>query len=221
MTAIVVIDTETTGLGPKSREGPRPDAIVQVGVAWRHPKKGIQVWERLCNPGLKFLANGRASEALAVNRLSEASVRKAPSAATIARDLRALLGLIKEEAGGLDVRAFNVEFDRPFLEAEPWNLLVSWGPCLMIEAAQAFGGLSGRIPLWRACQEAGVPTDDRLHTAGTDARLALQVHEFIARSAPTRRVAPVHSRYNPGCELDHPHDGPCGYFAEGDFYEFE
>lgn len=235
MAIIVVVDTETTGLGRFHDRGPRPDGVVQVGLAWRHPTRGIQVWERICNPGPKLLEFGRAAEALRISGLTETQVLAAPTSAKVARELHTQLTRIRREQGRIELRAFNVKFDRSFLTLEPWKLKTGWGPCLMVEAARGFGYDSERVGLGRAAELVGVKIEGRPHTAGTDARTALLVHEYFAArigsrrdQIPTRNTVPPSSdsgwRYRAGCELCEstgPHDGDHGYFQEGEFYSFE
>jgi hypothetical protein len=157
--------------------------VVQVGIAWRSAAGEMQIWEQTCDPGRSYLAGGRADEALSINGLTPAVIQLAPRASAVARALRSKLVGIRKDHHGLELRAFNMSFDRPFLEAQPWNLKAEWGPCLMIQAARLFGSFNGRIPLWRACQEANIPLGARLHTAGIDARLALELHEFMRRKS--------------------------------------
>lgn len=176
---IVAIDTETTGLGHNDSRGPRPDGIVQVGIAWRDPTSSVKTWSTLCNPGQRFLADGRAAEALTVNGLTVNKISRAPPAAAAAQELRAVLERLKRGGTIVELRAFNVGFDRPFLEAAPWQLALSWGECLMRRSASRFGGSYGRIPLWRACAAAGVTFDGRAHSADVDARAALLLSEFL------------------------------------------
>jgi DNA polymerase III epsilon subunit-like protein len=130
MAIIVVVDTETTGLGRFDGRGARPDAVVQVGLAWRPKGEGVQVWERVCNPGPKFVEGGRADEALKISGLTLEQVLSAPSAESIGRELRSVLARIRRSEGEVDLRAFNVEFDKVFLSVEPWTIRTGWGPCL-------------------------------------------------------------------------------------------
>jgi DNA polymerase III epsilon subunit-like protein len=236
MTTVVVVDTETTGLGERHPDGPRPDAVVQVGIAWRSTGGAVKIWERTCNPGAEFLRDGRADVALGVNGLTTSQILTAPSAASIAKELRVELVRIRQAGGRVDLRAFNCEFDRAFLSRKPWSLRTGWGPCLMIEAAKTFGYESGRVKLGRAAEILGVDVRGRAHSAGTDAATALRVHETIlerssnSRTSQTplerptvRRLVPK-SGYREGCELCEntgPHEGAHGFFQEGDFYPFD
>lgn len=183
MTGFVAIDTETTGLGSKDPAGGREDGIVQVGVAWRDESKSLQFWERTCNPGRRFLAGGRANRALEISGLSLQSVEKSEPSQKVAASLRAVLAKIGRHSPDFQLLAFNVEFDREFLQVAPWKIGGPWGPCVMARSAQRFQAPNGRIPLWKAASLAGVTPPGKLHSAGADASTALLVHEFLERSA--------------------------------------
>ena len=176
---VVAIDTETTGLGHNDSRGPRPDGVVQVGIAWRETRASIGSWSIYCNPGPRFLAGGRASEALAVNGLTLERILQSIPAAGAAEQLRAKLNSLETTGGHVELRAFNAAFDRPFLEVAPWRLSHPWGECLMARAAERFGSFNGRIPLWRACAAAGIEFDGQAHSADVDARAALRLSEFL------------------------------------------
>jgi DNA polymerase III epsilon subunit-like protein len=182
---VVAIDTETTGLGHKDTP-PRTDGVVQVGIAWRDSTGKLQTWERTCNPGPRFLAGGRAGRALEVSGLSPDAVLAAPSAKLVAAELRAHLRTLAPPAAAVELRAFNRAFDEPFLTAAPWSLTEPWGPCVMIASYERFGGLNpGRIPLWKALQEARVESVHEAHRAGADAAAALLVLEALSSMGPT------------------------------------
>jgi hypothetical protein len=179
---VVVVDTETTGLGHNARP-PRPDGVVQIGYAWRTPRGKIVRWAALCNPGKPYLSGGRATEALWVNGLQLPTILAAPSSKTIAAEFRAHLDNIRDESGcELDVRSYNRSFDEPFLSARPWVIPSQmWGPCLM-QAAQDHLGLSRWPKLHVALNLLGImPPDGRSHTADVDAHAALLIHERILR----------------------------------------
>ena len=229
----MVIDTETTGLGLFGRTGPRPDGVVQVGIAWRRPSRQIQVWERICNPGAEFLEGGRADEALQINGLTREQVLSAPVVKSVAKELREKLAQIRRRYGRFQLLAFNVEFDKSFLVAQPWNIRTGWGPCLMEEAAQLFGARRGRIGLGEAAGLVGIKVGGRQHTAAVDAQTALLLHEHViiakgaskkaVMSSPLIRFVSESSGYREGCELCEntgPHTGEHGYFQEGEFYTF-
>ena len=77
---IVVIDVETTGLGHKARP-PREDGVVSVGLAWRADGE-LRTWERACDPGERFYADGRAEDAFRVNGFTAGQVRSFPPASS-------------------------------------------------------------------------------------------------------------------------------------------
>jgi DNA polymerase III epsilon subunit-like protein len=176
---IVAIDTETTGLGPNDPSGPREDGIVQVGIAFRLPGKEVTIWTRLCNPGLRFLASGRAERALVINHLSKSEVLDAPASRVVATELLNRLNRLSDSNAGIELRAFNSSFDRPFLEAHPWGLKYRWGPCLMLEAMDRYS-LTRRPRLVDALSIAGVRWTGPLHEAGADAHAALLLHEAMS-----------------------------------------
>lgn len=187
---VVVVDTETTGLGHNGRP-PRPDGIVQIGYAWRNPKGKVVRWQAVCNPGESFLRGGRADEALAVNRLRLTDILAAPSAKRIADEFRERLNAVSETTGApYEIRSFNRSFDEPFLRATPWRIPTErWGPCLMLAAQQHLGHWK-----WPKLHEAvnylGImPPEGRSHTAAVDAHAALLVHERIAFGGRSQAVS--------------------------------
>jgi DNA polymerase III epsilon subunit-like protein len=187
VTLVVGIDTETTGLGANDPEGPRPDGIVQIGIAWRDRRRELQTWQATCNPGAEFLADGRADQALRVNGLTIGEVLAAPPARKVPSELRSRLVDLEKIGGGIELRAFNAPFDQGFLSVPPWIVSHPWGPCLMLEAVEKFGSPTGRMPLWRALAEARIEQGAGAHTAGADARSALLLHEFLRPEAPSSR----------------------------------
>lgn len=193
---VVVVDTETTGLGHVARPA-RVDAIVSVGLSWRNREGKLQAWESRCHPGAEFLGKD-ADEALAVNGLSRAALDCYPPAVRVAEQVRYLL----EYVGATELRSYNVAFDRPFLEASPWRVSLPWGPCVMLAAtprcAECDGGGrlhtpsgeepcracrgSGRgrwLKLKVACEAHGVNPAGPLHSSGHDARLAYKLMEAL------------------------------------------
>lgn len=178
---IVVLDVETTGLG--HMDG-RPDGVVQVGYATRRPGDDqLLSWSRVCNPGATYLEGGRADEALAINGLTVEEVLAAPPAADVAAELRGRLSALAEDVPAFDLRAYNVAFDRPFLEVEPWRLEGPWGPCLMLLAHQRLNPYGKWPKLDEACRALGVELGaESAHDAGEDAKAALRVYERLARS---------------------------------------
>lgn len=182
---VVVLDTETTGLG--HRKG-REDGIVQVGLATRNPNDGeVETWSAVCNPGKRYLQGGRADEALAINGLTKEQILASPPAEQAARDLSQRLDGLRQAVGGIELRCFNLTFDRPFLEADPWSIDGPWGRCLMKLAERRLGFWK-----WPKLEEAiraldlSFP-DGGAHDAAADAHAALLVYEQLVereRGAP-------------------------------------
>lgn len=186
----VVIDTETTGLGHFATP-PRPDAIIQVGVAWRTIEGTVRAESLLCNPGKRFLENGRADGAIRIHGRSADEVLTYPPAEIVAKRLAELLRAISIDHGcPVELRAYNVDFDRPFLASPPWSIpSSSWGPCIMEEARVAIGGPDGRrLKLGLAADVLKIPTTPgSLHDAAYDARMALLVVEALS-TPPWRKT---------------------------------
>lgn len=173
----VVLDTETTGLG---RAAWREDGIVQVALAYRDPETGsVRTWSETCNPGRHLYADGRAAGAFAVNGLTEAQVLAARPVLAVAETLRGHLVDLQRRHGALDLRAYNLRFDQPFLAAAPWSLVGPWGPCLMLEA-HAILSPRGKWPkLTFACEALGLAYPGKTHEAAADAHAALLVHQTL------------------------------------------
>jgi DNA polymerase III epsilon subunit-like protein len=141
------------------------------------------VWREDCDPGPALRAGGRAEGAFRMNGMTEERLARARPAEEVARTLRTRLdALAREHAAVLDLRAYNVAFDRPFLEAPPWGLAGPWGPCVMLEAQRRLGY---RPKLAGACGALGVAwPEGPAHDAGTDALAALLLHEAMQALAP-------------------------------------
>lgn len=183
----VVIDTETTGLG--ATRG-RDDGIVQVALAYRDPdRRRVVTWSEICDPGEEYYSDGRAAIAFRINGMSEAALSDARSAKAVASDLRKRLKELTAMHGSVDLRAYNLGFDRPFLIAAPWRLTGPWGPCLMLEAHHALNP-GGKWPkLVEAAAMLGVKYPGKgAHDAASDAHAALLVHEALNPAPRSRRV---------------------------------
>jgi DNA polymerase III epsilon subunit-like protein len=181
----IVVDTETTGLGQAAE---REDAIVEVAFAWRDPASGaVRTWARLCNPGERHLAGGRADRALGISQIRIEDVRAAPDAREVAVEMRRELRALAR-APGATLLAYNVAFDAPFLAQAPWHLHGPWGPCLKLAAHRALDP-GGKWPrLLEACRMLGIAYPGAAHRAVHDAHAALLVHEALqarATAAPT------------------------------------
>lgn len=183
---VVVVDTETTGLGHLDRYGPRPDGVVQVGYAYRDARGRVEQWSQTCNPGPEYLAGGRARTALAINGISPQTVLRAPKAREVAKVLHRRLGEVEEKMGHpLVLRSYNRAFDEPFLRANPWKVPSDWwGSCIMVQAANHLNGPGGRwLKLEHALARLGLRWPaGAAHTAAVDAHAALLVHEALGGS---------------------------------------
>ncbi|MBI5636011.1 3'-5' exonuclease [Candidatus Micrarchaeota archaeon] len=176
----VAIDVETTGLGHAARP-PRQDAVLQLGIAWRE-KTEVKTWSKLCNPGKKFLANGRAGAALAVNRIQVGAIQNAEPAKAVAEEFWSKIDSIEGGSSGepVEFRAYNRFFDEGFLSQKPWSIpRHKWGSCIMQAAAKTLVN-ADRLKLERAMQMLQIPWFGQAHDAAIDARAALLVHEKIS-----------------------------------------
>jgi len=175
----VVVDVETTGLGHAAFP-PRADGVVQVGMAWREKSK-VKSWSDYCNPGKEFLADGRADEALSINKIPMAVIHKSRLAKAVAEDFRLQVKVIEDRTDeDASFLAYNRSFDEGFLSKAPWSVpRDKWGPCVMKAAAYHLTGYS-RLGLGRAMQMLEIPwPGKRAHDAALDAHAALLVHEKI------------------------------------------
>ena len=183
---LVVVDVETTGLG-HAASPPRKDGVVQVGLAWRSAGALLSA-QWLCNPGPDYLVANRADEALRINHLSMAQIHAAPSSTEVAALLsHTVLPRLRHPTHGLTLLAYNVTFDRGFLERPPWLLgPLAWGECLMEEAARKMGGGGRWLRLVEACERAKIALPpDQAHTAAGDARAAyLLMEQMRYRGGP-------------------------------------
>lgn len=182
---IIAIDTETTGFGHVGHS-PRVDGVVQVGYAYRAPGGHVRTWYKNCNPGAALLAGGRAREALGVNLLTEAEILAANPADDVAREFMEDLRRIEGESGApAELRAYNRDFDEPFLRPKPWAVpRDKWGRCIMKAAAVHLDGPEGRWPkLPDAVRRLGLMwPDGQAHNAAVDSHAALLVDEVLRKS---------------------------------------
>ena len=175
---LVVVDVETTGLGHVASP-PRKDGVVQVGLAWRSVGEILSA-QWTCNPGSDSLVANGADEALRIHHLSMARVQAAPSSVEVATLLKhTVLPRLRHPTHGLTLLAYNVMFDRGFLERHPWSLgTLAWGECLMVEAARRMGGGERWLRLVDACERAKIALPpEQAHTAAGDARAAYLLME--------------------------------------------
>lgn len=181
---LVVLDTETTGFGVSRG---RADGVVQIGLAYRIPGSShVVTWGMTCNPGAEYLEGGRAREALRISGLDEDAVRASPSASEAASRLGRILASLRSEHAFVRLTAYNIDFDRPFLEASPWNLTGPWGECIMLNAHKALNP-EGKWPrLTEACGALQIQYPGRAHEARIDAYAALLVHEALEARGTVR-----------------------------------
>ena len=174
----MAIDTETTGLGHKANPE-RDDAVIQVGIAWRDAKGKLATWGSLCLPDNKYILNGRAARALEINKLKLKDVLDAQKDSVVAGKLKIKL----KDIGKVELRAYNLSFDGPFLSKKPWNIpKAAWGPCIMRCASKHFGLDYGNMKLEEALDELGLKKPrGNFHNAETDAAAALLVDEALSK----------------------------------------
>jgi len=176
---LVVVDVETTGLG-HAADPPRRDAIVQVGLAWRSAGE-LRSAEWTCRPSPSFFADGRADDALRINHLTMTEILAASPETLVAFQTREeVLPALHHRAAGLTLFAYNVTFDRGFLEEWPWSLgRMAWGECLMARASRKLGRTAW-VRLVDACAAAGIDLPpEQAHTAAGDARAAYLLMEWL------------------------------------------
>ena len=164
----VFFDLETTGLDPATC------AVLEVGLVC-----GNLSWGSLLNPGPEAFADGRADKALAVNHIQLEDVQAAPETREVWNAFVRTLALL---AGGepLELVAWNVDFDRGFLLADPYmsETLRGWGVtfrCAMLRHKNR-PGATGRNTLAAAAERWGVQLDTtQTHRAVYDARVLADI----------------------------------------------
>lgn len=171
---IAFIDTETTGLDPKS------ERLIEIGVVLG---QGGEVLERkgwLVNPGIPI-----PQAATDVHGITDEEVADKPSFAEIVPELLAYLD-------GRIAAAYNAAFDRAFVvaELERANVDVSMGPLAIRAGIDWIDPLVFARELWKGKGESralgavasrlGVALE-RAHRATDDAEAALRVLYAMAR----------------------------------------
>lgn len=187
----VVVDTETTGLGINDPGGPRPDGVIEIGLAWRQKDDlpgTVRSMKFECDPGSEFYALGRADVALKVNRYTVDQIKRFPPATTVVDQVIASLQRIAKDTGEpLTLTSYNVPFDSWFLAQPPWLLTAdcgfSWEADLMARAATAAGvpvGENGhRFTLKAAMAFAQIERTGTAHDAESDAIDAFRLGEWL------------------------------------------
>lgn len=177
---IIVVDTKTGGPEPLQA------AIWDIAAVAVDGGQIIGEFSSLVWPGRHYL---QPTHRDVIERIGGFDVRRlldedVPEAEEVAFNFH---NWVTEHAG--PATSFNAEFDRKFLDAEPWSLTLSgtikWGPCIMLECFRtmvAAGALpySTRFsrPKWsrlsEACSHFGVPFTET-HRALGDALAAAEL----------------------------------------------
>jgi DNA polymerase III epsilon subunit-like protein len=181
-TPILVVDTETTGLGVQAC---REDVAVSLGCALViRDRNNLEIADRChvyIKPDQAMIADGRANEAFRINRIDPRGLAYAPTEL----QARVLVDAWLREAVyeyPVVTTSFNVGFDRPFTERLicPSHEMI-WGRCLMLEATQRMmlPGQYGDYK-WPKLEEArrfyGIGLDgEEAHHAGSDAYVAARI----------------------------------------------
>ena len=172
---ILVIDTETTGLYP-----PESRVIEIAAILLKKPLAQVPVatFEVLSWPGKEAFEDGKADEALAVNRIDPGELeREAKPEPQVAQDLQAWVGQHCIEP--TQVTTFNVDFDSQFLIPKPWEITgrsLLWGPCIMIESMKIMGY---RPSLGMAIEFFEVERKGNAHRAMSDTQVSVEIMQKI------------------------------------------
>ncbi len=184
----VALDTETTGLGPFGNP-PRPDGVLEVGVAWRDPyTRDFTTWSSLVRPRAELVANDYAKYALNINGLKLEELEVAPQSGVVAARLARLLGALQAQSPTpLVLVAHNAAFDKHMMAETDENLATAvegfeW-KCTQVRGrpvAKVSGWLSLKkgleifkvVPPWKDGEMAA-------HRASGDALAALMLWEKL------------------------------------------
>jgi DNA polymerase III epsilon subunit-like protein len=160
---IVVIDTETTGF-----LGHDWARVIELGaVLIDTDGQEVGCFESLVRPDI---LDERAAGALAVNHIDPASLADAPTTAEVT-------ALFREWCGDNWTTAYNVGFDRSFIERMGIYDL-RWATCIMLRSKQVLGR---QMKLSAVAEHFQVPVIGDAHRALTDARTAAGVMVAIKR----------------------------------------
>ena len=77
--------------------------------------------------------------------------------------------------GNIELHAYNIEFDRPFLEKEPWDFNFKWGADPMLMAKEIFQEEQW-LSLVKAMERLNIVRHGKPHSAGSDADGAMRVY---------------------------------------------
>ncbi len=177
MTTHIFLDTETTGLGPFGKE-PRKDQIIEVAFVWEEDGK-IQKIHELCNPGNEYLEN--AEEALKVQGRTKEEVNSFQEVGDAIQSVRDQLVNLKGFPMKTEFHAWNIGFDKFFIEQHPWKIGLNWGEDPMVLASRKMGYSYDRIGLAKAAAyfEIELPEDSHFHSALADAYMAMMIYKKI------------------------------------------
>lgn len=175
----IIVDVETTGKRtPNAR-------IIEIGsVVLDSRLQEADHFHILVNPGEEALRNA-APEALRKNGISLEEIRAGVPIEEAAVRCRAFLAKYPEAK----IHAFNNEFDKWFLERDPWRVAAeSWGECIMVASMEIMNE-AGALeifkkdePKWPRLDEAakffGVPLSGN-HRGLPDSRVAAGIYAKI------------------------------------------
>ena len=183
MTTHIFLDTETTGLGQFSQER-RKDQIIEIAFIWKQGDRYQTIQEK-CNPGIEYLKN--ADEALRVQKRTLAEVISFPPIEKVASNVKNRIMKLTENE--VEFHAWNIPFDKFFVEQEPWNLKLNWGEDPMVLASRDMGFNYDRIALWKEVKHYTIQSQEILqgnvsgfHSALYDAYMAMLIYEKIKES---------------------------------------
>lgn len=177
----IITDVETTGKRtPNAR-------IIEIGAVVLDSRlQEADHFHILANPGEEALRNA-APEALRKNGISLEEIRAGVPIEEAAARYQAFLA----KYPGAKIHAFNNEFDKWFLERDPWRVPAkSWGDCIMVASMEIMNEagvleiFKNGEPKWPNLGEAakffGVPLSAN-HRGLPDARVAAGIYAEIQK----------------------------------------
>lgn len=175
---LIVLDTETTGF--PNHEWSR--VIELAAVLLDVDGNEVDSWSSLVLPDI---LDERADGALAINHITREMLEGQPST----EDAAASFASWVESSGNPKATAFNIRFDRAFLEK--MGLTLEWAPCVMERAMRSMN-MSRWPKLSVAAEHFNVTVEGDAHRALTDARTAARIAVRIQEEtkAAIRAVAP-------------------------------
>lgn len=164
----------------KGNDSPTSEQIRTLLISWgKKPENKVYSYGQIAFPSMKYVTEGRADEAMRINGITSIDLLKSPMASEVAKHVRAQLGFLNDrEDCEVILHAYNIDFDRPFLEAEPWNIQGIWGRDPMKMYADLFN--DGRYAkLTNAMAHLEIERQGRQHTAESDAICAMLLYEKL------------------------------------------